>query len=1105
MSDRSTDQVVRLDAESWRTLNQVVRRLESAWQDGRPELDEFVPEHSDPLRSTILLQLVKVDQELSWESGERRLLEDYLAEWPEIRENSVAIIELLEAECLNRTLADSPPDEAELNRRFPEIAARIDLQLIAAQAEEDRSRSDTSTTGPADGSATPVRSPETHSSQQLLPGSRFGRYEIRERIGHGSMGAVYRAWDTRLLRETALKVPHFDQAADPELIAQFRREAVAMAQVHHPAVCQVFDAFEVDGMLALTMACVEGDPLGDWMAHRRLDQQQTAELILAITRGVDAIHERGVTHRDIKPANIVINRRGEPVLTDFGLARRAGELSKTGGPGNLSGTPAYMSPEQIDGRMEVDQRSDVYSLGVLLFQMLTGSLPFSGDLESVLDAVCHQPPPRPSTLRSGLNRTLELICLKALEKQPDERFESAEAMAQSLESCLNTMRQRRQKHRLRLFAGVGAALVTMVAALAVYLLREPPKSDEEIILLACPRRELRIPGSDSTHRAVLPADGSRLIVSSRHAGYAPFRFFDTDTGEDGREFQFAISDRFYNDGDGFTAPRHDHMAAVLSHDGRYLYCCDYYANCVARIDLRSPDEETVADYLPISHRWAQMISLSPDGTRLIAATGQSGRSNDTDNNALIMIDVANGAFRRLAEVPLTDEVVASQFGFRGGSESVFTLTAGPGHSDPALVQVSLREPYRVSRLPLPGSEPRDLVVTNRRHRILLSDSVSRTIRVLDLDNLTDTGREYPLYGHAPGSLALNRDENILYVLCPDARRLICLDPATGEILGGAHGLPAGATLLHLSSDESRLWTVDPGSLVAEFKTDDLLHRIVFASNANGTHQIHAMAPGGSILRLSEGTHTERCPRWSPDGRRIAFISNRAGSNHICLMNRAGDGVRVLKLTDPVIGEQQEVPLDWSPDGTQIAFVGGNHKSIRVVDVGSGNVRTILNGPAVPAPDHVYDHHNGLAWSRSDGMILISSQVESYGSDQDVFRLDPATGKVTAITSLWGQKPYFVAPAVSWNGSHVAAVQIDPGPPIRWQACLVDRMSVRSILAMTLEEVRNPRWFPDAGRLVYSSGPHGAQRLFVVSVAGDEPVALTESGSDSSDPDVWSAR
>lgn len=1113
MSERVSDQVIQLDTESWRTLNQTVRRLESAWLDGRPDLSGFAPDDSDPLRTAILLQLIKVDQELSWETVERRLLESYLAEWPELAANSDALTELLAAECLNRALADAPPDAAELQRRFPDVADRIDLQLIVRQAQNDGKRPDRSDDVKAeesggDGHREPT--PGTDSATGLLPGNRFGRYEIRERIGHGSMGAVYRAWDTRLRREVALKIPHFDDTADAKLIERFREEAVAMAQVHHSAVCPVFDAFELDGTFALTMACVDGRHLGDLMEQRRIDQQQAAQLLLTLTRGVDAIHERGVIHRDIKPANVVVNRHGEPVLTDFGLARTAADKQTSGGSTELSGTPAYMSPEQISGLGKVDERSDVYSLGVLLFQMLTGSLPFTGDLSSVLDAVCHESPPKPSSLRPAINRTLELICLKALEKQPDDRFESAQEMAQSLESCISTMRQERQKRRRRVMTAVGTALIAVLTIVVVYLVGEPPKSDEDIMLLARPTAEYRIPGSDSAHRAVVPADGSQLIVSSRYDGYAPFRFYDLDTGQDGQQLQFSTPDEFYGDAE---QPRHDHMGAVRSHDGRYLFCNDYYAKCLVRIDLESPRPDESVEFLPIGFRWAQTLSLSPDGTRLVTATGQSGRPTEGHDNTLVIVNVEGGAFKKLAEVHIqnsgqepsvSEEIVGTHFGFRGDSQSVFALTGRFTGSDSKLVEISLQKPYGViAQTTFPGARIHDLAIASRNELILLSDEVNRTLRIVSLNTLKDTGRTYSVYGHVPGPLKLSGDEETLYVLCPEARRLVCLDPMTGEVIGGAHGLPGDGKQLHLSSDDSQIWTVHPESVVAQCDVADLLHRIVFASNPDGPHQIHVMTVGGSVQKLSEGTHTERCPRWSPDGRRIAFISNRKGQDRICVMNRAGDGIRVLKQTDPVIGWQHQVPLGWSPDGKEIAFIGANHKAIRVVDVDSGSVRTILNGPAIPLPNHVYDHHNGLTWSRPGNAIFFNSQVESYGHDQDILRLNPQTGEVTAVTGLWGRRTYFVAPTVSSVG-RVSAIRIDPGPPTTWQLCNVSTTSVRFFIEPTPEELRSPVWFPDDTRLLYASGSPGRQQLQVLDVVDGTHVALKSVGPDSGEADVWRA-
>jgi serine/threonine protein kinase/Tol biopolymer transport system component len=1097
MSTQDRVSSAKLERQAWNALNQAVRDLETAWRDHRPDLNEFVPDASNPLRNTHLVELIKVDQELSWGSGECRLLESYLSEWPELSSIEGVCTELLEAECLNRFVSGQSPQLTELGERFPEAVQDIDLSAI-----EERCRRDASVR---------AEDPETpdvwSSAADLVPGQTVGRYDIRECLGNGSMGAVYHAWDTRLQRDVALKIPHLNPAADPDLADQFRREAVAMAQVHHPSVCPVYDSFEFNGRLALTMAFVKGETLTDWVKQRRLTQQQIAELTLQIARGLDAIHERGVIHRDVKPDNIIVDRKGRPIVTDFGIAVSSKEQVASNDLDSFSGTPAYMSPEQIDGPNEIDHRSDVYSLGVLLFQTLTGSLPFVGDLASVLDNVRTQPTPEPSERCPKLDRSIELICLKAMEKQPQDRFESAEKMAVALERSLHNLRHRRQKKIRRTSAVLGSVIVALVAIFAFYLLRQPPASDEDIMLLAQYRRKLTVAGSRSSGRALVALPDARLLVASDQSGFAPFRFFDPKTETDGAEFSFTIPIQYYNDEEGFTAPRHTHYGATMSRDGRFLFCTDYYANCIVRLDLESKQPDHSAVFLPIEHRWAHAIAITPDGKRLVTATGRDQQARE--NNSIVVVDVDGDKFRLLDEVNLPDEVTGTVISFRADSQFAYVVTKPIKSNAPVLYEVSLQEPYEITRrLSFPGSQIADMAILSGSNDIVVSDIVRRTIRIVDGKSFADTGREFQLYGHVPGPLALNAAGDVLYVLCPEARKLVCLNPKSGEVLGGAHDLPADVQRLLLSPDDSQIWTVHPRGVVAEFQTDDLFARIAFASNRGGSHQIHAMTPDGkSILKLSKGSHVERCPRWSPEGQRIAFISNRAGPNRICIMNRAGDGVRVLHETDPVVGEQQEVPLDWSPDGTQIAFVGADHKAIRIVNVDSGRIRTLLNGPTEPTQGHVYDCHNGLSWSPVDGTIVFNSQEKSYGFNQDILRLDPATGKVTSVTDLWDQKRHFIAPAAASNRASVAAIQIDPigkrMPPRR--ICLVTESPVRFLTEPMRNVVYTPCWFPSGLDLVYSQGVLGQHQLFVVSVLTGEMRPITNPRSDSRDPDVWSSR
>ncbi len=266
----------------------------------------------------------------------------------------------------------------------------------------------------------------------LTVGKNFGRYRIESKLGEGGMGAVYEAYDTALDRPVAIKVPRLAVAG---LAVRFVREAQAAAGLRHPNICPIFDVGEIDGTHFLTMAFVRGEPLSSRVGGRRpFDTADAVRIVRTVALAMQYAHDQGVIHRDLKPANILLDDRGEPVVMDFGLARRQAAI----GPqltlqGELLGTPAYMPPEQVAGDIaRMGPASDIYSLGVVLFELLTGRPPFFGDLLALLGQIALDPPPRPTVRRPGLPARFDAICLKALAKEPAERWKSMRAFADAL-------------------------------------------------------------------------------------------------------------------------------------------------------------------------------------------------------------------------------------------------------------------------------------------------------------------------------------------------------------------------------------------------------------------------------------------------------------------------------------------------------------------------------------------------------------------------------------------------------------------------------------------------------------------------------------------------
>jgi serine/threonine protein kinase len=265
---------------------------------------------------------------------------------------------------------------------------------------------------------------------------RIGRFELVARIGLGGFGTVWKARDTELERTVAVKIPRKGQLA-PHEVEQFLREARAAAQLRHPNIVPVHEVGREEDTIFIVSDLIRGVSLCDWLSGATPGPREAARLMATIADAVQHAHDKGIIHRDLKPSNMLLDEFGQPHIMDFGLAKReVGEISMTV-DGQVLGTPAYMSPEQADGRGHwTDRRTDIYSLGIVLFRMLTGELPFRGNAQMQIHKRITEDAPDPRGLNRFVPRDLCTICLKCLERDPNRRFATAKEFAEELRRFL---------------------------------------------------------------------------------------------------------------------------------------------------------------------------------------------------------------------------------------------------------------------------------------------------------------------------------------------------------------------------------------------------------------------------------------------------------------------------------------------------------------------------------------------------------------------------------------------------------------------------------------------------------------------------------------------
>ena len=439
-----------LDAvELCRIVDEQCDLFEAAWRGhGEPPIGEYLANVPDQLWGEFFGRLLAIEIELIARSGEWPDLVVYLEEFPQY------------AGHIKAAFAELQQWAATTNAVGDEIkSAVIPIERDTAHHSLDE------TVVWSDGSAH-----ESASEPAPIAGlpTQIGRYRIVRELGKGGMGTVVLARDTVLDRDLALKLPRFDPEDGNEPIERFYREARAMATVHHPHLCQVYDAGEADGYHFLTMAYIDGLTLDEQITNQPLSPAEAVRLVRTLALAIHAAHEAGVVHRDLKPSNVMISRDGEPFITDFGLALRdAVSESDITHSGTIVGSPAYMAPEQVEADHDrIGPRTDVYALGVMFYELLTGRRPFEGKGLAVLGQISSGVAPTPPSQIADVSPSVESICLKAMAHRINDRFQSAADLAAALDECLQPVSAQPRKTRRLVTATVAGLLGVIALAVA---------------------------------------------------------------------------------------------------------------------------------------------------------------------------------------------------------------------------------------------------------------------------------------------------------------------------------------------------------------------------------------------------------------------------------------------------------------------------------------------------------------------------------------------------------------------------------------------------------------------------------------------------------------
>jgi serine/threonine protein kinase/Tol biopolymer transport system component len=715
------------------------------------------------------------------------------------------------------------------------------------------------------------------------PVRTVGPYRLLERIGGGGMGIIWRAEDTRLGRIVALKLLPPALSRDSVSKARFQQESRAASTLDHPNVCALYDVGEtVDGQLFLTMPCYEGETLRQRLERGPLAVDAAIDVARQVARGLAEAHRRGIVHRDIKPANLMLTGDGMVKILDFGIAKLAGAVGLTR-TGSTVGTLAYMSPEQMRGR-PVDPRIDLWALGVVLYEMLAGRRPFTGDSDAAQrEAILTAAPEPLRALRPEVPPEVERIVAGLLAKDPEKRYPSADRLLADLNGIgaippASALPPAPRKLRRWLAAAAVAAVAT--AAASLWLLGRSP-SRPAPLPAAVPLRTTFTLLTDQEGRETFPSlspDGEYFVYVRRDGGDDDL-FLQRIGG--GRPIPLT-ADSPADDSQPSWSPSGDQIVFRSERDGGGLFLMGATGESVRRL--------TDFGFNP---------AWSPDGKEIVFATERIAdpvlRQSDS---RLWRVEVAS---HRLHPVATGDAVQPSwsphglRLAYWGrsheGAQRIL-WTAAPDGSRP----VRVVEDTSLSWDPVWSPDGRFLYYASDRSgsmslwRVPIDEAAGRAL-----------GEPEPVPTPSPwsGLLSLSRDgRRIVYAIDESKANIerAVFDPDRAILAGPFLPVTQGSRSVRSAAPSP------DGQWIA------------FDTSAPREDLFLVRPDGGDLRRLTDDAAKDRIPRWSPDGGRLLFYSNRSGKYEAWTIGADGSG---LRQETQIRGEPLFDPF-WSPDGRRIA-------------------------------------------------------------------------------------------------------------------------------------------------------------------------------------------